>query len=496
MRIVLVQPPKPAYGSGAEQDWELARPFSLFYLAAALERAGGHEVSILDLERRDLRGVDPDAALAAHPADLYGITGVTFSRFEAIRVARAARRRSPGAFVVAGGVHFMHCAEDTLRHVPEIDAVARGEGEGTIVSLAAALGAGAGPGGIPGLCLRAAGGDAAGAPTFPLYEDFDSLPPYSRFSPEAYPEYLFGWPERIPAVSVMTSRGCPHHCIFCAKSGSRYRLRAPESVVAELELLRGRFGVACFNFLDLTFTGSPRHVREVCALVRERLPGIRWWCESRVNIPLELLGLMRDAGCVSTAIGVESGSPGVLGRIGKGITTAQVREYCRECARLGIAVTAYFMYSHPGETLADARLTLALIRDLQRMGVGAGSFQPTMIFPGTELERIARASGALPREFSWCEPYDAALNRSLGQLPNVPLYRDLLREEDLLALQEEFRSRATIASAAGEASRLGWGELARKAVRAVVQGRPSAAYLLSPSFHRELLRRRLGRRGR
>ncbi len=495
MRITLIQPPKPAYQSAAEGYWALARPFSLFYLATALEQSTSHEVRILDFEKREYRSVDPVEVLRDHPSDLFGITAVTFSRFEAIRLARSAKALHPGSFVVVGGVHFMHCAEDTLEHVPEIDAVAHGEGEGILPELAAALGRRGDLTRIDGLTCRRDGRVAAVASPR-TFDGMDDLPPYDRFDWEKYPEYLFDHPGHLPAISVMSSRGCPYRCVFCAKSGSKYRLRDPGKVVREIESLKGKFSVSCFNFLDLTFTAAPSHTREVCRRIVKAKLDIRWWCESRVNIPLDLLPVMRDAGCTSIAIGVESGSPRILASIQKDISVDQVEAFCRCCLDQGIHVSAYFMYSHPGEELSDVRLTLDLLSRLQDRGVSVGGFQPTMVFPGSGLERIAREKEILPPRFSWSAPYESALNRELGQLPNVPLFIDRLRPEDLLRLHREHRKRIDAHALARDASELSWGALLAKGVRAVLLGKASARQIWSPRFYRQLAARRRQRRDR
>ena len=83
-----------------------------------------------------------------------------------------------------------------------------------------------------------------------------------------------------------------------------------------------------FNFVDLTFTANPDHSKNVCAEILSRKLDVKWWCESRANIDLELLDVMREAGCVSVAIGVESGSPRILSEISKGITVEQVVAFC------------------------------------------------------------------------------------------------------------------------------------------------------------------------
>jgi len=296
----------------------------------------------------------------------------------------------------------------------------------------------------------------------------------------------------------MTSRGCPYRCVFCSKSFTRYRLRDPRRVVAEILGWRDRLGVRAFNFLDLTFTASPPHVRELCRELRERAAGVSWWCESRANIRLELLEQMREAGCASVALGVESGSPRVLAGIQKDITLGQVEAFCRRAVALGMIVTAYFMYSHPGEEAEDVRLTLAFLDRLQDLGVVVGGFQPAMVFPGSGLEPIARGNGCLPPSFSWAEPYEGELNRALGQLPNVPLFIDRLRPEELLRLHEEYLRRVDAQGAARAAGELSWGALCLRGARALLQGRPTARHLLSPRFYRNLAveRRRRRREGR
>jgi hypothetical protein len=491
-RIVLVQPPKPAFGSGAEGNWEMTRPFALHYLAAALRTKPHCEVQIVDFERRALAGLAEKEALPEGPAALYGVTATTFTRFEAIRLARQIRDRDPGAAVVFGGVHFSHCAEETLRAVPEIDAVVRGEGELALPAMVDTLDRREEWKGLPGVSSRD-GAMVVHGPDQSDWTDLDLLPPFEGFALEDYPESLMGHTKKIQAVSVMTSRGCPYRCIFCSKSFTRYRVRNPRLVVDEIVAFRDRLGVKAVNFLDLTFTARPAHVRTLCEELVQRHVGISWWCESRANIHLDLLENMRRAGCVSIALGVESGSPRVLSSIQKDITLEQVKDFCRRAISVGIAVTAYFMYSHPGELPADVHLSLDFLERLQDLGVTVGGFQPAMVFPGSGLEPIARMNGSLPPGFSWTEPYDSELNHLLGQLPSIPIFLDRLRPEELIRFQEEYRSRTGTRNAVKAARGLTWRELAGKATRAVLEGRPTARLLWSPRFYRMWIREQRGK---
>ncbi|MCU0595770.1 MAG: B12-binding domain-containing radical SAM protein, partial [Desulfobacterota bacterium] len=342
----------------------------------------------MDLESGDLRNKPLQEVFQNSNSDVYGITATTFTRFEAIKIAKHLRALRPNSRIVVGGVHFMYCPEDTLKKVPEIDVVVRGEGEVTIVELLDAIGSGHELQQVKGISYREGNG-VIHNPDQPLFEDLDALPVYTDFTWEQYPEYLFGYPEPVPATSVISSRGCPYKCIFCAKAGMKYRLRSAQKVVDEIQLLKEKLRVDAINFLDLTFTANPKHVRAVCQEIIQRDLKIKWWCESRVNIPLELLDIMKAAGCVALVIGVESGSSRVLSTISKNISTAAVLAFCERCIELGIIVQPYFMFSHPGESREDVQQTLELILRLEKRKSSC-SFQPTMIYPGTEIETIAR----------------------------------------------------------------------------------------------------------
>lgn len=492
MKIALIQPPRPVYGAEAEQHWQLTRPLSLFFLAASLEKHTEHKVDIVDFEQKRYKGTSIDSILVNTQADIFGITATTYTRFEAIKIAKCIKQSKPDAIVIVGGVHFMHTADDTLRKVPEIDIVVRGEGEITIVELANALSRGTDLHGIKGITYRKDGQVVSNLPQT-VFEDPDALPVYTRFSWDEYPEYLFGYPERVPAISVMASRGCPYKCIFCAKAGSTYRTRNPIAVVDEIELLRRKFDIKAINFLDLTFTANPQYVRALCEEIIRRRIDIKWWCECRANASADLLKLMKSAGCVSVAVGIESGSERILSKISKGISTELAFRFCKNCSELGIFVAPYFMFSHPGETKEDVEKTLELIAKLERFNL-QGSFQPTMIFPGTELEKIARSQNIIPCDFSWSDPYESTVNMELGQLITVPLFIDKLTINEMRGFIRKLTNRRQLRQVAKTSADMTLGELIPKALKYLINREPSAQYVFSPRLYYEYIASKLRKR--
>lgn len=229
----------------------------------------------------------------------------------------------------------------------------------------------------------------------------------------------------LPAASIMTSRGCPVNCAFCSASamfGTQLTFRSPSNVVDEIELLLKEYRYQGIKFFDSTLTLKKSHVEALCAEIQRRKLKFPWECEIRVNgMSYELLRTMRDAGCYYVDFGVESASPSVLKSMHKGITTEQVEKVFRWTKELDIYTKVFFTFGHPGETLEDARATVefmdrnASFIDVATTGIGV------RIYPGTEVEHIARTMKYLPEQFSWSQPFVDQNVESLGNDPLIPI---------------------------------------------------------------------------
>jgi anaerobic magnesium-protoporphyrin IX monomethyl ester cyclase len=432
MKVTLIQPENPfdiAYASG------LMRPLGLHLLASYLEKHG-FEVEILDLRVERHRGMSPARLIQDGESRLFGITGFTAARFAVAEIAREIKRQNPRARIVVGGWHFAHCARETLERIREIDIVVKGMGLSSIVAIASAVDRNGPMDGIPSIAYRDKE-QIIEKPEEPFRINLDEIPFYTGFRTDDYTERLRAYPKPVRAMGLYSSLGCPAKCVFCSRVFKGYYLKGPRKFVDEIALCMDRFGVEAFNFVDNTFTGHRDHATAICREIISRNIKVKWWCESRVDVPLEILDNMREAGCVAVSAGAESGSDRILSGISKGITAEKIRRFCEKCNELGIFVDCFFMFSHPGETKADVHKTFGLMEELKRYPfVRIGTFQPTMIFPGSELEVMARERGMIGREFSWYEPYDSALNRRLAQIPNVPLFVDLLTPGELVELSD------------------------------------------------------------
>jgi radical SAM superfamily enzyme YgiQ (UPF0313 family) len=408
-------------------------PLGLLYIGAVLEREG-LPVEIVPANILGLGWKDIERKIRADRPDIVGVTITTENRFQSFKLIRLAKRAHPGALTVLGGPHASMAAEDCLDHIPELDVVVRGEGELTMLDLCRAWERGPDPAalaGIPGLVLRVDGRPRGNAPRPPI-PDLDALP-FPAFHLVPFEKYNFKFPVPghgdLPAVNIMTSRGCPFACSFCATPinwGRHVRMRSPESVVREIELLKERYGIKVVFFFDDTFNASPKRAEAICDLMIERKLDVFFKCDVRMDImSRELVAKMKRAGLFHLSFGLEAGSDRVRNDIvGKKIDMADFRNLVRWCNELDVIPNVFFIFSHPTETWEEARETMRTIEEYRDRI--EGSIAILHIYPGTPLEALARESGVLPRNFSWTKKYFSKIITLPMAQGDVPLYVDKL----------------------------------------------------------------------
>jgi radical SAM superfamily enzyme YgiQ (UPF0313 family) len=197
-------------------------------------------------------------------------------------------------------------------------------------------------------------------------------------------------------MSVISSRGCPFRCYFCASSrifGGYWRGRSPRNVVEEIKLIHDKFGVKNIEFVDDTFTLNERRVEEICdEILRERLD-ISWGASSRVDsVNRELAEKMRRAGCWVVYLGIESASQEILDATGKRITMNQIAKAVRILKEAGIQVLGSFILGFPEETIETAEQTITLAKKLD---LDYAQFSILTPYPGTPLYEYAKQNNML-----------------------------------------------------------------------------------------------------
>ena len=404
MRVLLINPFYPISETPSP-------PLGLAYLAAALQ-AAGVEVRVLDLVVFPYSEAALAQVLEKFRPDVVGLTAVTMNVDRALAVAADVKRLAPGIVTVMGGPHVTFSAGPTLDACQALDAVVLGEGEQTLVDLCRAVERGDSFDSVNGLAYRRGQGIRV-TPRRDFIRDLDRLPmparellPLSRYR-------ALGMP-----ISMTTSRGCPHACIFCIGRrmvGARVRFHGPARVASELERL-ARLGFHQVNLADDLFTADRRRCAAVCDEILRRGLKVKWTSFARVDTVSEpLLTKMRSAGCTAVSFGIESANPGILKTVRKGIRVEQVVEAVGMCARAGVTPFASFILGLPGETPETLRETIEFGKRLEEHGLVYG-FHLLAPFPGTEVRERAAELGLRILTSDW-SAYHA--NRAVTETGSV-----------------------------------------------------------------------------
>lgn len=432
MKIQLFVPP----GGYFAERWSKGSTMptlGLLTIGAVLERAG-IDVEIVPADVLKLGWRDIRRKIARDRADIVGVTSTTENRFQSFRLIRIARRANPGALTVMGGPHASLAAADTLDHLPELDVIVQGEGEITTLELCRAWEAGrnvAALADVPGLVFRRDGRAAATARRPPV-ADLDTLP-WPAFHLVPFEKYGFRIEVPghglLPAINVMTGRGCPFACNFCATPvnwGRHVRLRSPENVVDEIEHHVKTRGVKVVFFYDDTFNVSAARVERICDLLLERRLDVFWRAEVRVDLLTRpLLEKMKRAGLFHISFGLEAGSERVRNQvIGKKIALEDFHRAVAWCLELGLIPNAFFIFSHPTETWEEAQESVRIIERYR--GRVESTIAILHVYPGTPLEATARERGLLPPGFSWSERRPKGVVTLPTAQGDVPLFLDRL----------------------------------------------------------------------
>lgn len=441
MKVMLFVPP----GGYFAERWShgtMMPALGLSYIAAVLER-DGVEVELVPSHVLGLSFRDVARKIESERPDVVGITTTTENRFQSFKLASVAKEAYPPAFVVLGGPHLKNTGADTLTHVPDVDAVVQGEGEETMRELCRALAAKSGLGAIQGLVWRDGAAVRSNPPRF-LLPDLNTLPlPARHLEPWAAYNFTIDVPGKgkLPAANLMTSRGCPFTCTFCATPsnwGRKVRGLTAENVVAEIEHVMDRYGAKAIWFFDDTFNYSRSRTERICDLIIERRLDISWYCEVRVDILTKpLLAKMRDSGLIYTGFGIESGSERICREIiTKNATLKEATDVIDWCNELGVTPNPFFIFSHPTETWEEAQETIRVLESVRdRADVSAAILH---IYPGIPLEERARAEGKMPADFSWSVKHDPRVILLPAAQGHAPLYVDKLTWRQISELMFRF----------------------------------------------------------
>jgi len=396
MKVLLIKPPSINFKGAIKK---IIPPLGLAQLASCIKDVC--EVEILDatLEGYDnereftkelmiygLTYKEIEKRITQFKPDVVGIH-LSLSIYErtAVEVSKTVRKVNPDIITVLGGVHATFCANQLIEYA---DFIIKGEGDISFKELI-----------LNSSKEKIIEGKSV--------ENLDSLPlpAYDLLDMDKYlsinlPHNHFAKSER--AATIMTSRGCPQHCIFCSASnffGHKVRCRSVENIKEEIDYLIKNHNIKEVQFIDDNLTYNKKRAYKIFDLMKSyNLP----WCTpngvsiSKVDIPM--VKAMKDSGCYRITYAIESGSNKIANKIiKKGIDIERAKRIIKE-TKPHLDVHCFFMIGLPGETYSDMEETFKFIKDTQPNSV---SISIAMPLPGTELLEICKKNNYISSDFTF-----------------------------------------------------------------------------------------------
>lgn len=365
MRITFINPPQP--NSKYKFLGVVAPSLGIGYMAAVLEK-NNFDVDVLDANALDLSYDDIGEEIIKRNSDIVAITALTPTIGRALDTADKIKEVKSDTVVVLGGYHPTFEYEDLFEKEKSIDVIVRGEGEYTMLDLVQSIESGRDLKDVQGLAFKDNdSGELIVTPDRPIIHDLDELPfpAFHLFPMEKYKILNI----TTNVATIITTRGCPMQCSFCSSAalhGRHLRRRSYQNVVDEIEVRLKEQNIDTIAFMDDTFTLDVKFVKNFCEEIKRRNLKFWWGCTSRVDtLNEELLEMMKDAGCITIFMGVESADQQMLDKMNKNITVSKTITAFKLARKVGIRTIASCVIGMPEDTKETMKQTIEFVDSLK-----------------------------------------------------------------------------------------------------------------------------------
>jgi anaerobic magnesium-protoporphyrin IX monomethyl ester cyclase len=421
MKVLLINPPQTFYPGSEQPAGNL--PIGLMYIAAVLQKAEV-EVKILDAFMAANFQKNGDAISVGMPfeqikqeisvrkPDIVGISGPFTCQIEnSIKVSNLVKEVNPNICTVTGGPHVTLVPKELLKEAKNVDIAVTGEGEYTMLDIVQVFEGKKQLSEVQGIAYRQNGKFAVNMPR-PFIGNLDELPypAYDLVDMEQYlsPKKIGYRSFRDRAISMITSRGCPFNCCFCAvhlHMGRGFRAHSAEYVLKHIEYVVDKFDVKNIFFEDDNLTLDLARFEAICDGLIAGKVKIGWETPNGVRadcLNLNLLKKMKKSGCQSVFVGVESGDQQILDNvICKSLDLNRVVEFAKDAKTIGLKTGAFYIIGFPGETKENMQKTVDFALRLKRdYDVGMHLFMATPSY-GTKLYDECKAKGYIQQDLAW-----------------------------------------------------------------------------------------------
>ncbi|MBT3985311.1 radical SAM protein [archaeon] len=420
-------------------------PVSLGYLAHAVKNSGNEPIIIDGIKDR----VDSKKLLKfleKHNPNYVGIQVFSCDVGTVQDYIKTIKEFSENIKIIIGGAHVSGVKDKIFEDFPNIDCAFHGEAELGLKLLLE----GKEFKEIPGLIWKE-DGIHMNEPYFEIDLDSLGMPLWELIDPRTYPTAPQGAVYRgFPIAPILTSRGCPYRCTYCAGhvvTGRRIRQRSIKSVVDEIEFLKKEYGVKEIHIIDDTFTQVKKRVLEFCDEVKKRNLKFHLTFPNGVRLDTlddEVLSELKKCGCYSLTLGIESGSQKILDDMKKNLKLETIKEKVALIDKHGIDIMAFFIVGYPTETKEDIEKTIKFAKSLKLKRAHFSTFLP---LPGTDATNDLIAAGKIDK-IDWSGlfytkapiPPEGMTAKELKELQRKAFLEFYLRPKIMYHLAREVRS--------------------------------------------------------
>lgn len=409
MKVFFLNIPFHARYSRESRSPGVAPSGTLYYpiylaLAAGVTRKGGHEIDFLDApaDRYDLD--QTIGRIKRFQPDLIVSTSVTASIVHDVKVMDRLKAET-GAMTLLCGTHPTARPVETLEMSQTLDFVAFGEYDFTILDVADHFTKGKTReqlSEVLGLAYRHNGAIYKNE-SRPMWEKMDEIPWASLIYKDFLDITNYSYGAQLhPEITIVGGRGCPYQCTYCVFpqtiTGQTYRARSVKDVVDEMEFIVKTWPHNKeIMFEDDTLTLDKKRMREMSEEILRRGLKVTWSGNARADFDdVELLKIMKKAGCRLFCVGFESSDQDLLRNMRKGGATINMQEkFVKACKQAGVLIHGCFLLGGKGETKQTMRSTL---ENAKRLNPDTAQFFPMMVYPGTRAYDEAVKLGDLKSE--------------------------------------------------------------------------------------------------
>jgi len=380
MKILLIYP-KVAY----MKPWI---PIGVLSIASFLRKNGFEDITFFDMNSNNFDVLIPKL----NDFDVIGIGGTTIQYNSIISTSKIIREHNKTAKIVFGGAHFSS-KKQIEKSMDYCDVCVFGEGEMTVLDI----------------CKKKSLEDIAGIAfkrdglivyneDRQFIENLDEIPfpAYDLINLKDFTDTLV---DGGRCISIMTGRGCPNNCHFCASPNiwkRKVRYHSLEYTIKHIEHLIKNFNIKNLRIMDDTFTLNKKRVFEFCDLIEKLNVPLQMNFLTGVKCAdLEMLKRMRDVGFSLVGFGIECGNTDLLKKISKNISIEDIKMAISNAKQAGLKTECLFMIGNIGETEQSIKDSIELSKQLQSF---SSYFQFAVPYPGSRFHEDYTQYGTILNE--------------------------------------------------------------------------------------------------